>query len=289
MNILVTGGSGFIGSSLIKKLIRHNENYNIVSLDNYLSGYKENHIQHKNIKYLEGNTWDADKIFKNETFDIVFHFGEFSRINISFEKIKLVYDSILRGTPVILELVRKWNSKLIYSATSSGLNNKENLSPYTWMKTKMCELIKNYGYWYNINYQLCYFFNVYGGENEISEGDFSTVIAIFKKQYLNKEPLTIVKPGTQERNFTHINDITEGLIKIMKKEKNDKWYLSSRKSYKIIDIAKMFDCDYCYINERKGERYFSNNPNINETELKLDWKANTSLEDYIIDIKSSDV
>ena len=289
MNILVTGGAGFIGSSLIKKLIRHNENYNIVSLDNYLSGYKENHIQHKNIKYLEGNTWDADKIFKNETFDIVFHFGEFSRINISFEKIKLVYDSILRGTPVILELVRKWNSKLIYSATSSGLNNKENLSPYTWMKTKMCELIKNYGYWYNINYQLCYFFNVYGGENEISEGDFSTVIAIFKKQYLNNEPLTIVKPGTQERIFTHINDITEGLIKIMKKEKNDKWYLSSRKSYKIIDIAKMFDCDYCYINERKGERYFSNNPNINETELKLDWKANTSLEDYIIDIKSSKV
>jgi len=285
MNILVTGGAGFVGSSLIKKLIRQNEHYNIVSLDNYISGYKKNHIINKKVKYIEGNTWDAEEIFKNTSFDIVFHFGEFSRINTSFEKIKMLYDSILRGTPVILELVRKWNSKLIYSATSSGLNNKENLSPYTWMKSKMCELIKNYGNWYNINYQICYFFNVYGNNNEISDGDFSTVIAIFKKQYLNKEPLTIVKPGTQERKFTHINDITEALLKIMKKEKNDKWYLSHNESYQIIDIVKMFDCDYRYVKERKGERYVCFNEKI-DANVNLDWEAKISLKDYIMDIKS---
>ena len=278
MKILVTGGAGYVGASLIEYLVKNTE-HEITSLDNYISGSKNNHILNKNVNYIEGNTWDGYEIFKDTSFDLVFHFGEFSRIHISFEKIQMLYKSILQGTPVILELVRKWNAKLIYSATSSGLNNKENLSPYTWMKNKMCELIKNYAKWYNINYQICYFFNVYGGTREISSGEYSTVIGIFTKQYLNNEKLTIVKPGTQERCFTNINDIIDGLVKVMEITENNEWYLSHEESYSILDIVKMFGCEFKYIEERQGERYmypFKKNTN---------WKAKISLKDYIYELK----
>ena len=287
MKILVTGGAGFIGSELIRKLVDRNENCTIVSLDNYMSGFKKNHIDHSNVKYLEGNTWDADKIFSNDKFDVVFHFGEYSRIYKSFENIKLLYESILRGTPVILELVRKWNAKLIYSATSSGLNNKQDLSPYSWMKNKMCELVKNYSKWYGIRYQISYFFNVYGGNNEINDGDFSTVIAIFKKKYLNNEKLTVVKPGTQERFFTNVDDVTDGLLKILNHQSvNNEWYLCNENSYSILDIVKMFNTDFVYIDERKGERFIAFKKD-NDTKEKLNWEANKSLKDYINTIKKS--
>ena len=283
MKVLVTGGAGFIGSNLIEKLIQNN-NLIITSLDNYISGKKSNHIIHKNVTYIEGNTWDSDKIFNDCQFDIVFHFGEYSRINKSFENIKILHKSIFVGTPCILELVRKWNAKLIYSATSAGLNDKENLSPYSWMKNKMTELIKNYNKWYNINYHLCYFYNVYGGDKEISEGDFSTVVAIFKKQYLNNSELTIVKPGTQERFFTHVNDIVDALIKVMKSNYiNESWFLSHYKSYSINEVALMFNHKYKYIEERKGERYI---PGFVDTKTynKLNWIPKYNLENYINEI-----
>jgi UDP-glucose 4-epimerase len=166
-NVLITGGAGFVGSNLIKHLKEAYPEIKITSLDNYFTGKEENHVS--GVTYYRGHTWEADSIFEklaeDDYFDTVFHFGEYSRIVQSFEDIDFVHRSILSGTPVILELCRKWNSKLIYSASSSKFGNNgedENLSPYAWMKSKMVELIKNYNTWYDLQYEICYFFNVYG-------------------------------------------------------------------------------------------------------------------------------
>src|SRR6056300_1237440 len=146
-HVLVTGGAGFVGSNLIKRLKESDQNIQITSLDNYFTGKESNHI--KGVEYIRGNTWEADLIFEDLEipFDTVFHFGEYSRIVQSFEDIQFVQQSILSGTPKILDLCRHWDAKLIYSASSSKFGNDgkdENLSPYAWMKSKMVELIKNY-------------------------------------------------------------------------------------------------------------------------------------------------
>jgi UDP-glucose 4-epimerase len=281
--ILVTGGAGFIGSNLVKELVK-NTNLEITVLDNYFTGKPENHVG--GVEYIAGNTWDAELIFENRSFDIVYHFGEYSRIVKSFDDIDYVQKSILTGTPVILGLCRKWNAKLIYSASSSKFGNDgkdENLSPYAWAKSKMVELIKNYGEWFGLRYEICYFFNVYG-PGQIMEGDYSTVIGIFERQYLKNEVLTVVKPGTQSRDFTHVNDIVAGLIKVFNKELCHEWHLRSGKNVTIIEVAKLFSDDYTLVPERKGERFTSQEFD-SDTELLLDWKATHSLEDWINEIK----
>lgn len=296
MNILVTGGAGFIGTNLIEYLLKYdddNENkkrMKIVSLDNYLSGKKENHILDDRVKYIEGNTWDAETIFNSkennkeeQQFDIIFHFGEYSRIVYSFQEIKLLHQSILRGTPVILELARKWNAKVIYSASSSMMGNNgedQHLSPYAWMKAKMIELIKNYHQWYGLTYQICYFFNVYGPRH-ISEGKYATVIAIFEKQFKNNEPLTIVSPGTQTRDFTHVHDIVSALYEIKDtKHENHEWYLRYGKSVSIFELANYFQHETKIIPERNGERFNCCEYN-NDTQQLLQWKPKYNLEDYV--------
>ena len=206
MNILVIGGCGFIGSNLIEKLLKQNK-YNIYCLDNYFTGTINNHFD--NVKYIEGNSWDIDKFFPDIKFKIIFHFGEYSRISTSFEDINILYDSILKGTPKVLEYCLKNNTKLIYSASSSKFGNNgkdENLSPYSWMKAKMVELIKKYNKWFNLQYQIVYFYNVYG-PRQIYNSKYSTAIAIFEEQKKNNQKLTVVRPGTQKRNFTHIYDV----------------------------------------------------------------------------------
>jgi UDP-glucose 4-epimerase len=286
IRILVTGGAGFIGSNLIKNLVNSLDNVKITSLDNYFTGNIENHID--TVEYIKGNTWDAASIFKDCSFDIVYHFGEYSRITKSFDDISYVQKSILTGTPVILGLCKLWNAKLIYSASSSALGNDkkdEHLSPYAWAKSKMVELIKNYNKWFNLKYEICYFFNVYG-PGQIMEGDYSTVIGIFERQYKNNEPLTVVKPGTQTRDFTHIDDIVSGLIKILNKEVCHEWYLRSGKNISIIEVAKMFSNNYVLVPERKGER-FSSHMFASDTEYLLNWKAEETLKDWITLIKKN--
>lgn len=282
--ILVTGGAGFIGSNLIKELLSQYDNLEITVLDNYFTGKRNNHVG--GVKYIEGNTWDAAEIFANTSFDIVYHFGEYSRIVKSFDDIEYVNKSILHGTSIIIELCKKWNAKLIYSASSSKFGNDgkdENLSPYAWAKSKMVELIKNYGTWFSLRYEICYFFNVYG-PGQITEGDYATVIGIFEKQYKEMKPLTVVKPGTQTRDFTHVNDIVSGLLKVTDKELCHEWHLRSGVNVSILDVAKMFNYDYILIPERRGERFVSSEFE-SDTQILLDWQPVQTLSEWVKSVK----
>ena len=248
------------------------------------TGKISNH--HDGVEYLTGSTSNAEEILGNREFDIVFHFGEYSRIVYSFDDIDIVRNSIIVGTPIILKLCIKWNAKLIYSASSSKFGNNgndENLSPYAWMKAKMVELIKNYNNWFNLKFEIAYFFNVYG-PRQIYEGNYSTVVAIFEKQFHRGEKLTVVSPGTQSRDFTHINDIVEGLLKIMSKNSNYEWFLRSGHNLEIKKLALMFSKDYKIIPERKGERFTSEEFNT-DTEDKLNWKPKNNVKDWVEYVK----
>jgi len=273
MKILVTGGAGYVGSNLIKHLKRHT-NATITSLDNYFTGQEINHI--KGVEYIQDCTWDVHKLPKQ---DIVYHFGEYSRVVPSFKDVEYLMTTNLWGTSRVLEQCKKWNAKLIYSASSSKFGDNENLSPYSWVKAKMVELIKNYHDWYDLKYEICYFYNVYG-KNHISEGDYATVIGIFEKQYKEGKALTVVGSGKQSRQFTHVDDIVDALDKVRKQDYNREWYLSSDEDYKIIDVAKMFTDNIKFIPERKGERYKAISIK-NDTKEVLNWKIKNNLKDYI--------
>ena len=285
-NILVTGGAGFVGSNLIKRLKNEYPDASIVSLDNYFTGVEENH--HTGVEYYRGHTADARRILKNHTFDTVFHFGEYSRIVASFDDIKIVNDSILTGTPVILELCREWGAKLIYSASSSKFGNDgadENLSPYSWMKSKMVELIKNYGEWFDLQYEICYFFNVYG-PNQIMKGDYATVVGIFERQLKEGKKLTVVSPGTQSRDFTHVNDVTRALVLTTKQNANHEWHLRSGINVTMIELADMFDVEYEFIPERRGER-FTSEDFPSDTNERLGWEPQESLQEWIVSVTNA--
>ena len=288
-NILVTGGAGFIGSNLIKHLIKKYPSANITALDNYFTGKKENHVE--GVTYIHGNTWNADMIFQDlkeeEYFDTVFHFGEYSRIVQSFNDVDFVHKSILSGTPTILQLCRKWAAKLIYSASSSKFGNDgkdENLSQYSWMKSKMVELIKNYGEWFNLKYEICYFFNVYG-PGQIMTGDYATVVGIFERQWKNGKKCTVVTPGTQSRDFTHVEDIVSGLSITALRDDNYEWHLRSGINVSIIDLAEMYG-EWEIIPERRGER-FTSEEFPSDTEEKLGWKPNWKVDDWVKLIKNN--
>jgi UDP-glucose 4-epimerase len=281
MRILVTGGAGFIGSNLLRALTTNIKyaQHDLYSLDNYFTGKKENHID--GVTYYEGNTWDIDNY---DAFDIVYHFGEYSRVVPSFKDIEKLFQYNLMGTTKVIEHCRKNDAKLIYSASSSKFGNNENLSPYSWVKSKMVELIKNYGEWYDINYQICYFYNVYG-ENQICKGDYATVIGKFEEQYKNNIPLTIYGNGKQTRQFTYIKDLIDGILKVEKQKHNSEWYLSSEQEYSINDIADMFKWTRTYIAQPRGEREYAILPK-NDSKKLLKWKPKYTLEDWIKKIKS---
>ena len=288
-NILETGGAGFVGSNLIKRLKNDYPEARIVSLDNYFTGKEENHV--RGVEYYHGHTADAAEIFENleVPFDTVFHFGEYSRIVQSFDDIQIVNDSILVGTPRILELCKYWGAKLIYSASSSKFGNNgadENLSPYSWMKSKMVELIKNHGEWYGLDYEICYFFNVYG-PNQITSGDYATVVGIFERQLKEGNELTVVSPGTQSRDFTHVNDVVNGLIKASQKNDNHEWHLRSGINVTMIELAEMYGVPYTIIPERRGER-FTSEDFPSDTNERLDWSATESLKAWVETVTSSE-
>ena len=263
--IVVTGGAGFVGSNLIKYLLKKT-NYNILSIDNYTSGFKSNHIRSKRVKYLKFSTKDIKKALKNHrNIQSIFHFGEFSRIYQSFLKMEQCIESNSVGTHAVFNYCLSNKIKLIYSATSASLGNKgkdKNLSPYAFTKAKNLEMLENLKRWYNFKFEIIYFYNVYGPK-QICKGDMATVIGIFENQYKKKKSLTVVKPGTQSRRFTHINDTIETCYYAWKQNKSRHYSISNKKSYSILEVAKMFKSKIKFLPQRRGERYASALTNMN--------------------------
>ena len=281
--IIVTGGAGFIGSNLIKYLLKKT-NLKIISIDNYSTGSEKNHVNHKNVKYINSDNINISKVLKTskKKIKVIFHFGEFSRIYQSFIRPKECLSSNINNSFEVINFANDNKIKIIYSATSSALGNNgndQNQSPYAWSKTKNIELIKNYSRWFGLKYELVFFYNVYGSD-QISIGKMATIIGIFQTQYKKKLPFTIVRPGSQIRDFTHIDDIIEGCYLAMIKGKNNEYMLSSGKKYSILQIAKMFNAKHKLIPSRPGDRSDSTFLNNNAKKI-LGFKAKKNIKTYI--------
>ena len=282
--IVITGGAGFVGSNLINLLIKKT-NKKIISLDNYSAGSKKNHILNKRVKYITGNTLEIKKKFfriKNQIHSI-FHFGEFSRIYQSFKKFDECFKSNSIGSNAIFKFCLDNDIKLIYSATSASLGSKgndKNLSPYAFTKSKNLELLENLKKWFNFKFEVIYFYNVYG-PGQIKYGDMATVVGIFEDQYEKKKPLTIVKPGTQTRRFTHINDTVEICFEAWNKNKCLHYSISYKKSYSIKNLAKMFKTKTIYLKPRNGERYASALTKISNNRRIINKFGKIDLKDYV--------
>jgi len=282
--IVVTGGAGFVGTNLIELFLKKT-NYRIISIDNYTSGFKKNHIKNKRIKYIYGHTKNISKIlikFKKNIHSI-FHFGEFARIYQSFLKLNDCIESNSIGSNAVFNFCLQNNIKLIYSATSATLGNggnDKNLSPYAFTKAKNLELLDNLKKWFRFKFEIIYFYNVYGPK-QICKGDMATVIGIFENAYLNKLPLPIVNPGTQTRRFTHISDTVETCYLAWKNNKCRHYSISHKKSLSILKVASLFGKKVKFLSPRKGERYASALTSMNLSNKVFKKFGKINLENYI--------
>mgnify|MGYP003972620211 FL=1 len=291
--ILVTGGAGFVGSNLIELLLSKSK-FKIISLDNYSSGTKKNHIKNKRVNYIKGNTNNIIKILKNykKKIHTVFHFGEFARIYQSFIKMDECITSNTVGTHEVFKFCLQNKIRLIYSATSATLGNNgkdKNLSPYAFTKAKNLEILENYKEWFNFKYEIIYFYNVYG-KNQICSGEMATVVGIFEKAYLENKSLPVVKPGTQTRRFTHIKDTVETCFLAWKENKQRHYSIASKQNYSIIEIAKLFKRKVKFLPKRLGERYASALTDQNLSNKIYNKFSKVNIKDYIKDfIKKNEV
>ena len=285
--ILVTGGAGFVGSNLIELLLKKSSK-KILSIDNYSSGFKKNHIKNPRVKYLKAETANIKKVlskYKNEI-ESLFHFGEFSRIYQSFKNFNRCFESNSSGTQAVFKFCLDNKIKLIYSATSASLGNNgedKNLSPYSFTKAKNLELLKNLKKWFNFKFEVIYFYNVYG-PRQIRSGKMATVIGIFEDQYKNKKPLTVVKPGTQTRRFTHIDDTVNICYEAWLKNKCVHYSISNKKFYSIKGVAKMFDSKIKLLKPRPGERFASALTNMSKNSKIIRKFGKIHLKDYITSV-----
>ena len=287
-SVLITGGAGFVGSNLIKLLLAKTK-LNIISLDNYSSGSKKNHIKSPRVKYLTGETKNIKSIIKQpKKIHSVFHFGEFARIYQSFLNMNECLDSNTIGTNSIFNFCLKNKIKLIYSATSASLGNKgndKNLSPYAFTKAKNLELLENLKKWFNFQYEVIYFYNVYG-PGQISKGKMATVIGIFEEAFKKSKPLPVVLPGTQTRRFTHIDDTVNICYFAWKKNLSRHYSISNKESFSILEVARMFKSKIKFLKKRPGERYSSALTNMNLSNKVYKHFGKIKLNTYIKEIIS---
>ena len=281
-SVLVTGGAGFVGSHLCERLTKDTNNI-VYSLDNYFTGSEVNHVP--NVTYIKGDTSDIASLV-NFVPDMVYHLGEYSRVEQSFDDIEKVWRYNKDGIFSVLQFVRKAGCKILYAGSSTkfgdgGLGRSS--SPYAWTKATNTELVMNYGYWFNVPYAITYFYNVYG-EREIQTGKYATLIALLKDKMKNKENLTIVSPGTQKRNFTHIDDIIDGLVLVGENGYGDEFGIGSPEAFTVLEVAEMFGGEIKMLPERKGNRMTAD-VMIDKTKA-LGWSPKRNLADYIKNIKN---
>ena len=281
--ILVTGGAGFVGTNLIKFFLNKTK-YNLISLDNYSTGVKSNHIKNSRVKYINGKTSDISKLIKKpKEIKTIFHFGEFARIYQSFLKMNECIESNSVGSNAVFNFCLKNKIKLIYSATSASLGNSgndKNLSPYAFSKSKNLELLENLKKWFNFKYEVIYFYNVYG-PYQICKGKMSTVIGIFEDHYKRRKPLPVVRPGTQSRRFTHIDDTINVCYLAWKKNLCRHYSIANKQTFSVIEVAKMFRSKFKLLPKRPGERYASALINRSLTNKMYKYFGKTSLKSYI--------
>ena len=261
--IVITGGAGFVGTNLIKLLLKKT-NYKLISIDDYSSSTRKNHIKDSRVKYIKAHTKNISTVLNPKQVHSIFHFGEFARIYQSFKKFNECFDSNTLGSKAVFKFCLDNKIKLIYSATSASLGNfgnDRNLSPYAFTKSKNLELLENLKKWFKFKYEVIYFYNVYG-PRQITTGLMATVIGIFENCYIKNKPLTVVRPGTQTRRFTHINDTVNTCYEAWKKNKCRHYSISNMQSYSILQVAKMFDLKIRYLPKRLGERYASALANV---------------------------
>ena len=293
--IVVTGGCGFVGSNLIECLIKKT-NFEIISIDDYSSGNRRNQLKNNRVKYINSHTKNISQVlikYKNNI-SCLFHFGEFSRIYQSFLNMNECIQSNSIGSNAVFDFCLKNKIKLIYSATSASLGNRgkdKNLSPYAFTKAKNLEFLENLRKWFDFKYEVIFFYNVYG-PRQIKIGKMATVIGIFEDNYLKKRPLPIVKPGTQSRRFTHIQDTVDICFKAWKLNKCRFYSVSNKKSYSINEVAKLFKSKVKYLPPRKGERFasalasMSFNKKVHKTFGKIQLKE--YVQDFLLRHKTSE-
>ena len=281
--IIITGGAGFVGSNLILYLLGKTK-FRIISIDNYSSGFKRNHVKNKRVIYFNSDTENISNIIKKpKSINSIFHFGEYSRIYQSFANMDQCINSNTIGSTAVFNFCLKHKIKLIYSATSATLGNKgddKNLSPYSFTKAKNLELLENLKKWFNFKFEIIYFYNVYGPK-QICKGEMATVIGIFENCFKAKRPLTVVRPGSQTRRFTHISDTIKVCYLAWKKNKCKHYSITNHKSYTILNVAKMFKSKIKFLPNRLGERYSSALANKNLKNNVNVFFGKVNLEDYI--------
>jgi UDP-glucose 4-epimerase len=282
-NILVTGGAGFIGSHLSEELIKLG--HEVTSIDNYFTGSISNHIS--GVRYLNCSTKQINDVFKSRKFDLVYHLGEYSRVEQSFDDIDLVWDYNKLGTYEVLKYVKNTGAKLIYAGSSTKYADQTPdyiQSPYAWSKSSNTDLVKQYAQWYGIDYAITYFYNVYSGR-EISSGPYATLIAKYKTLMQQNKPLPVVLPGKQKRNFTHVNDIVNALVLIGKHGQGDEYGIGSPEEFTIQEVAELFGGQIEYLDPRKGNRMSAKV--ITEKTIDLGWTPTHSLTKYIDTLKQN--
>jgi len=282
--IVVTGGAGFVGSNLIECLIKKTK-FKIISIDNYSSGNKSNHIKSNRIKYITGNTKNISKILHNykKKINALFHFGEFARIYQSFRKFDRCFESNTIGSKAVFKFCLDNKIKLIYSATSASLGNQgedKNLSPYAFTKAKNLELLENLKKWFSFKFEVIYFYNVYGPRH-IKFGEMATVIGIFENCFKRKIPIPVVLPGTQSRRFTHIDDTIKVCFEAWKKNNCFHYSISNKKAFTILQVARLFKSKIRLLPRRKGERYASALTNMSFTNKVHKRYGTIQLKDYV--------